>query len=247
MPGFRGRYPGEVEQVRGIRKRIITRMERSRRDIPHALCTRDADVTELWRLREVLTARAAADGFPVKITPMAVICRAVLTALRRFPTLNARYDREAGEIRLLEPINLGIAVDTERGLMVPNIKDAHRLTTLQIAERTAELAGRCRSGTATPRDLTGGTFTVDNYGYFGTDDGDPIINARRRRFSGSGRSESGRGWWRVGSPSDEWWRSPSPSTTGCATAVRPAVSSPTSPSSARSPPASCCTAEGTDR
>ncbi|GAA5149601.1 dihydrolipoamide acetyltransferase family protein [Pseudonocardia eucalypti] len=186
VPGFRGRYPGEVEQVRGIRKRIITRMERSRRDIPHALCTRDADVTELWRLREVLTARAAADGFPVKITPMAVICRAVLTALRRFPTLNARYDREAGEIRLLEPINLGIAVDTERGLMVPNIKDAHRLTTLQIAERTAELAGRCRSGTATPRDLTGGTFTVDNYGYFGTDDGDPIINAPEAAILGIG-------------------------------------------------------------
>lgn len=186
VPGFRGRRPGEVEQVRGIRKRIITQMEHSRRDIPHALCTRDADVTELWRLREVLTAQASADGDPVRITPTAIISRAVLTALRRFPALNARYDREAGEIRLLEPINLGIAVDTERGLMVPNIKDAHRLTTLEIARETAELARRCRDGTATPRDLTGGTFTVDNYGYFGTDSGDPIINAPEAGILGIG-------------------------------------------------------------
>jgi len=186
VPGFRGRRPGEVEPVRGIRKRIIAQMERSRRDIPHALCTRDADVTELWRLREVLTAQAASDGDPVKITPMAIISRAVLTALRRFPTLNARYDPEAGEIRLLEPINLGIAVDTDRGLMVPNIKDAHRLTTVQIARRTAELAQRCRAGTATPADLTGGTFTVDNYGYFGTDSGDPIINAPEAGILGIG-------------------------------------------------------------
>jgi pyruvate dehydrogenase E2 component (dihydrolipoamide acetyltransferase) len=186
VPGFRGRYPGEVEKVRGIRKRIITQLERSRRDIPHAQCSRDADVTELWRLREVLTASAAADGYPVKITPMAIMCRAVLTALRRFPTLNARYDPDAGEIRLLEPINLGIAVDTERGLMVPNIKDAHRLTTLQLAEQTAELAQRCRAGAATPRDLTGGTFTVDNYGWFGTDSGDPIINAPEAGILGIG-------------------------------------------------------------
>ena len=186
VPGFRGRRPGEIEPVRGIRKRVITQMERSRRDIPHALCTRDADVTELWRLRDVLTAQAAADGTPVKITAMAIICRAVLTALRRFPTLNARYDQQAGEIRLLEPIHLGVAVDTERGLMVPNIKNAHRLTTVQLAEQTAALAGRCRAGTATPRELTGGTFTVDNYGYFGTDSGDPIINAPEAAILGIG-------------------------------------------------------------
>jgi pyruvate dehydrogenase E2 component (dihydrolipoamide acetyltransferase) len=186
VPGFHGRRPGEVERVRGIRKRIIAQMERSRRDIPEALCTRDVDVTELWRLREVLTAQAAADGTPVKITAMTVICRAVLTGLRRFPTLNARYDPEAEEIRLLEPINLGIAVDTDRGLMVPNIKDAHLLSTLQLAEHTAELAASCRDATVTPRDLTGGTFTVDNYGYFGTDNGDPIINAPEAGILGIG-------------------------------------------------------------
>jgi 2-oxoisovalerate dehydrogenase E2 component (dihydrolipoyl transacylase) len=176
VPGFRGRTPGEVEKVAGIRKRIIEKMEQSRREIPEALCSREADLTELWELRHVLTAQARADGFDTKITPFALICRATVLALRRFPTLNARIDREAGEIRLLEHINLGVAVDTDRGLIVPNIKDAHAKSTLQLALETVELAGKCRDATATPRELTGGTFTVDNYGFFGNDDGNPIIN-----------------------------------------------------------------------
>jgi 2-oxoisovalerate dehydrogenase E2 component (dihydrolipoyl transacylase) len=176
VPGFRGRTPGEVEQVAGIRKRIIEKMEQSRREIPEALCSREADLTELWELRHVLTAQARADGFDTKITPFALICRATVLALRRFPTLNARIDRDAGEIRLLEHINLGVAVDTDRGLIVPNIKDAHAKSTLQLALETVELAGKCRDATATPRELTGGTFTVDNYGFFGNDDGNPIIN-----------------------------------------------------------------------
>jgi 2-oxoisovalerate dehydrogenase E2 component (dihydrolipoyl transacylase) len=185
VPGFRGRTPGEVEKVAGIRKRIIEKMEQSRREIPEALCSREADLTELWELRHVLTAQARADGFDTKITPFALICRATVLALRRFPTLNARIDRpsqrssgsdDAGEIRLLEHINLGVAVDTDRGLIVPNIKDAHAKSTLQLALETVELAGKCRDATATPRELTGGTFTVDNYGFFGNDDGNPIIN-----------------------------------------------------------------------
>lgn len=177
VPGFRGRAPGEVEQVAGVRKRIIARMEQSRRDIPHALAAADADVTELWRLREVLTRQARDQGFDVRISPNALVMRATVLALRRFPTLNAVYDREAGEIRLLEHVNLGVAVDTDRGLLVPNIKDAHTRSTLQLAIETTELARRCRDGSATPTELTGGTFTTDNYGYFGNDDGNPIINA----------------------------------------------------------------------
>jgi 2-oxoisovalerate dehydrogenase E2 component (dihydrolipoyl transacylase) len=102
--------------------------------------------------------------------------RAAVLALRRFPTLNAAIDRDAGEIRLLEHINLGFAADTDRGLMVPNIKEAHTKSTLQLAMELAELAGRARDGSVSPADLTGGTFTVNNYGAFGNDDGDPIIN-----------------------------------------------------------------------
>ena len=186
VPGFRGRTPGEVEQVKGIRKRIIAKMESSRRDIPEALCSREADLTDLWELRHDLTAQARADGFDVKITPFALICRATIVALRRFPTLNAVYDQDAGEIRLLEHVNLGVAVDTDRGLIVPNIKDAHTKSTLQLAMETVELAAKCRDGSATPAELTGGTFTVDNYGFFGNDDGNPIINAPEAGILGVG-------------------------------------------------------------
>jgi 2-oxoisovalerate dehydrogenase E2 component (dihydrolipoyl transacylase) len=176
VPGFRDRRPGEVEQIRGIRKRIVEKMETSRRDIPAASCTREADLTELWEVRKQLTEQARDEGFDVKITPFALVMRAAVLALRRFPTLNARIDREAGEIRLLEHINLGFAADTDRGLVVPNIKDAHTKSTLQLALELGELAGRARDGSLTPAELTGGTFTVNNYGAFGNDDGDPIIN-----------------------------------------------------------------------
>jgi 2-oxoisovalerate dehydrogenase E2 component (dihydrolipoyl transacylase) len=174
--GFRGREPGEVEQIRGIRKRIVEKMEVSRREIPAASCTREADLTELWEVRKQLTALARDEGFDVKITPFALVMRAAVLALRRFPTLNARIDRDAGEIRLLEHIHLGFAADTDRGLVVPNIKDAHTKSTLQLALELSELAGRAREGSLTPAELTGGTFTVNNYGAFGNDDGDPIIN-----------------------------------------------------------------------
>ena len=186
VPGFRGRTPGEVEKVAGIRKRIIAKMEQSRREIPHALCSTDADLTRMWELREDLTAQARKDGFDVRITPNAMIMRATVLALRRFPTLNAVYDEDAGEIRLLEHINLGVAVDTDRGLIVPNIKDAHTKSTLQLAMETEELARKCRDGTATPAELTGGTFTTDNYGFFGNDDGNPIINAPEAGILGIG-------------------------------------------------------------
>ena len=174
--GFRGRAPGEVEQIRGIRKRIVEKMETSRREIPAASCTRQADLTELWDVRRELTDLARSEGYDVKITPFALIMRATVLALRRFPTLNARIDRQQGEIRLLEPIHLGFAADTEAGLVVPNIKDAHTKSTLQLALELGELAGKARAGSLTPGELTGGTFTVNNYGAFGNDDGDPIIN-----------------------------------------------------------------------
>lgn len=184
--GFRGRSPGGVEKVTGIRKRIVAKMEQSRREIPHALCSVEADVTELWGLRTVLTEEARSDELDVKVTPFALVCRAVVLGLRRFPTLNARYDAEAGNVSLLEPIHLGVAVDTERGLMVPNIGDAHEKSTLQLAAETARLAAACRDGSVTPAELTGGTFTVNNYGFFGSDDGNPIINHPEAAILGVG-------------------------------------------------------------
>ena len=190
VEGFRGRRPGEVEPIRGIRRRIVEKMERSRREIPAATCSRDADLTALWELREKLTEQAREEGHEVRITPFALIMRATVLALRRFPTLNARIEGrdgdEHGEIHLLEPIHLGFAADTDRGLVVPNIKDAHTKSTLQLAVELEALATRARDGTISPDELTGGTFTVNNYGAFGNDDGDPIINHPEAAILGVG-------------------------------------------------------------
>ncbi len=180
--GFRGRRPGEVEQIRTIRKRIVEKMERSRREIPTASATRDVDLTRVWNLRRALTEQARDDGFDIRVTPFAVLLRATVLGLRRFPTLNAQLvgrdpERgEAGEIHLLEDINLGVAVDTDRGLVVPNIKKAQAKSLLTIAGELNDLARQARDGDIAPADVTGGTFTVNNYGAFGNDDGDPIIN-----------------------------------------------------------------------
>lgn len=176
VPGFRGRYPGEVEVVAGVRRRIIEKMERSRRDIPSATISRDADLTALKSLRRELQAQAADFDQEIRVTGLHVIMRAVVVALRRFPVLNARYDEAAGTIELLEDINLGFAVDSPRGLLVPNIKQAQEFSIAGFATGVAELAGRARTGRITPSDLLGGTFTVNNYGAFGNDDGDAIIN-----------------------------------------------------------------------
>ncbi|MBT2273641.1 2-oxo acid dehydrogenase subunit E2, partial [Rhodococcus qingshengii] len=119
-------------------------------------------------------------------SPFVLICRATLLMLRRFPPLNSVYDGEAGEIRLLEDINLGIAVDTPGGLLVANVKRAQQLSTLQLAFAIDEVVARCRAGKATPADLTGGTFTVNNFGYFGNDDGNPIINTPEAAILGIG-------------------------------------------------------------
>ncbi len=178
--GFRGRTPGEVEPIRGIRKRIVEKMELSRREIPAASCSREVDVTQMWDLAKELTADAQDQGFDVKITPFALVMRAAVLGLRRFPTLNARIvgrdGDDPGEIHLLEDIHLGFAADTDRGLVVPNIKNAHTRSLLEIAAELAELAGKARDGSIGPKELTGGTFTVNNYGAFGNDDGDPILN-----------------------------------------------------------------------
>ena len=174
--GFRGREPGDVIPVQGIRKRIVARMTESRMRIPEATTSLVVDCTALWRIRKRLTEQAKAEGHDTSISPFALVARATVLALRRFPTLNAVLDEDAAEIRLHDHLNLGVAVDTDRGLMVPVIKNAHTLPTLELAREMQRLAVAARDGSITPGDLTGGTFTINNYGALGTDTGDPIIN-----------------------------------------------------------------------
>jgi len=184
--GFRGREPGDVIPVRGIRKRIMAKMVQSRTKIPEATTSLTVDCSRTWALAEALTDQARAEGRDIRITAFAVVLRATVSALRRFPTLNAVLDEDAGEIRLLEPVHLGVAVDTDRGLLVPVIGDAHLKTTLELSQDLNRLAQEARGGSIGPSDLTGGTFTVNNYGSLGNDWGDPIINYPEAAILGLG-------------------------------------------------------------
>ncbi|MBW3578124.1 MAG: 2-oxo acid dehydrogenase subunit E2 [Actinobacteria bacterium] len=187
--GFRGRAPGDVIALSGIRKRIAEKMIRSRTTIPHASASVTVDCTATWELADRLTRSARSEGHSGRITAFAVMARATVLALRRFPILNAFLDEDADEIRLLEGIHLGVAVDTDRGLLVPVVRDAHRRSTLRLARELTRLAAAARDGSIRPEELTGGTFTVNNYGSLGNDIADPIVNHPEAAILGVGATK----------------------------------------------------------
>jgi 2-oxoisovalerate dehydrogenase E2 component (dihydrolipoyl transacylase) len=112
----------------------------------------------------------------LKVSPLLFVAKAVLLAVRNTPEINATWDDAAGEIVLKHYVNLGIAAATERGLIVPNIKDADRLTLRELAEAVGALTDTARAGRTAPADMAGGTFTITNVGVFGVDTGTPILN-----------------------------------------------------------------------
>jgi pyruvate dehydrogenase E2 component (dihydrolipoamide acetyltransferase) len=111
-----------------------------------------------------------------KLTPLTLVAKAVLIALRRNPSLNSRWDEERQEIIQFNYVNLGIAAATPRGLTVPNIKDADRLSLLELSEALTGLTETARAGKTTPAELSGGTVSITNIGVFGIDAGTPILN-----------------------------------------------------------------------
>src|SRR5690606_28701281 len=110
----------------------------------------------------------------VKVSPLLLVARALLVAVRRHPLINSSWDGD--EVVVRHYVNLGIAAATERGLIVPNIKDAHTLSLPELATALAELTARARAGRTQPAEMTGGTITITNVGVFGVDAGTPIIN-----------------------------------------------------------------------
>ncbi len=116
-----------------------------------------------------------------------------MLAIRRNPGMNATWDEAAQEIVQKNYVNLGIAAATPRGLIVPNIKDAHALTMLELARAIGQLTATAREGRTQPAEMSGGTVTITNVGVFGVDSGTPIINPGSRRSSASARSASSRG------------------------------------------------------
>jgi pyruvate dehydrogenase E2 component (dihydrolipoamide acetyltransferase) len=111
----------------------------------------------------------------VRLTPLVVVARAVLLALRRTPIVNSTWDEDAQEIVVKDYVNLGIAAATPRGLIVPNIKDAGRLSLRDLAGALTTLVETAKSGKTQPADMSGGTFTITNVGVFGVDTGTPIL------------------------------------------------------------------------
>jgi 2-oxoisovalerate dehydrogenase E2 component (dihydrolipoyl transacylase) len=160
--------------VRGTRKQIAAAMTASAFSIPHVTEFLTVDATELMALRARLKALPAAAD--LKLTPLAVVAKALCVAVRQYPLMNSSWDERAGEIVVKGYVHLGIATDTPSGLLVPNVKDADTLGILELAEELARLADLARQRKAAPADLTGGTITITNVGGFGVETGTPIIN-----------------------------------------------------------------------
>ncbi|GAA3071401.1 dihydrolipoamide acetyltransferase family protein [Streptosporangium carneum] len=159
--------------VRGVRKHTAAAMVRSAFTAPHVTTWSQVDVTETTGLLAGL--RDLADFADVRISPLLPVAKALLVAVRRNPLINSSWDEEAQEIVVKRHVNLGVAAATERGLIVPNVKDADTLPLPELARALAELAAMARAGRASPRDLSGGTITITNVGVFGVDGGTPIL------------------------------------------------------------------------
>ncbi|MCX2747494.1 dihydrolipoamide acetyltransferase family protein [Arthrobacter sp. MI7-26] len=160
--------------IKGVRKFTAAAMVQSAFTAPHVTEFLTVDVTPTMELLTRLKASREFAGY--KLTPLTIAAKAVLIALRRNPTLNSRWDEAAQEIVQFNYVNLGIAAATPRGLTVPNIKDADRMTLLELSSALSELTDTARSGKTSPADLTGGTISITNIGVFGIDAGTPILN-----------------------------------------------------------------------
>jgi pyruvate dehydrogenase E2 component (dihydrolipoamide acetyltransferase) len=162
------------ETMSKIRKTIATNMVRSVSTIPHLTNFDDADISELEHLRK--ESAAAYSQSNIKLTSLAFVLKAVALALKQQPTLNASVDMEAGEIVYKQYVNLGVAVDTDRGLIVPVLRGVDSMSIPQIAQGIQALADKVRNGKQTLDDLRGGTFTISNLGAVGGQYSTPIIN-----------------------------------------------------------------------
>jgi pyruvate dehydrogenase E2 component (dihydrolipoamide acetyltransferase) len=167
---------GAVERVplKGIKRIMASKMVEAKSRIPHAYIVEEVDVTELVKLRDVLRQDAESKG--VKLTLLPFIVKAVVKALKEYPLLNASLDEERGEIIIKKFYNIGVAVDTPQGLVVPVIKGADGKGLYQIAREIGELAEKAREGKTSLEDVTGGTFSITNIGSVGTVLGMAIIN-----------------------------------------------------------------------
>ena len=159
--------------VRGVRKLMAQNMVASAFTAPHVTEFLTVDVTR--SMRALARLREHPDWQGVRLSPLLLVAKAVLLAIRRHPMVNSTWSDETEEIVVKEYVNLGIAAATPRGLIVPNIKDAGRLSLRELADALTALVTAAREGRTAPADMTGGTFTITNVGVFGIDAGTPIL------------------------------------------------------------------------
>ncbi|MEV7936237.1 dihydrolipoamide acetyltransferase family protein [Kitasatospora sp. NPDC088264] len=171
-----------VVPLRGLRKAVAEKLSRSHREIPAVTCWVDTDATELMVLRRQLNATPGP-----KVSVLALLARICTVALARFPELNSSMTEDGSGIIRHSAVHLGFAAQGERGLVVPVVRDAHARTTEQLGEELGRLTEAARDGSLTPAELTGGTFTLNNYGVFGVDGSTPILNHPEAAMLGVGR------------------------------------------------------------
>jgi 2-oxoisovalerate dehydrogenase E2 component (dihydrolipoyl transacylase) len=159
--------------IRGVRKHTAAAVAGSAFTAPHVTEFLQTDITETMAATARL--RALPEFAGIRVSPLLLVARALMVAVARHPMINSSWDEDAQEIVVRHYVNLGIAAATDRGLVVPNIRDAHALSLPGLARALAELAETARAGKATPADLRGGTITITNVGVFGVDTGTPIL------------------------------------------------------------------------
>ncbi|HEY6480464.1 MAG TPA: dihydrolipoamide acetyltransferase family protein [Streptosporangiaceae bacterium] len=184
QPGGEERVP-----VRGVRKHTAAAMTSSAFTAPHVTMFLEIDITETMaattRLREL------PDFSDVRVSPLLLVAKALLVAAARHPMINSTWDEAAQEIVVKHYVNLGIAAATDRGLVVPSIKDAHLLSLPDLARALAELAAVARAGRSTPADLADGTISITNVGVFGVDTGTPILPPGQAAILAFGQVKNG--------------------------------------------------------
>lgn len=180
---------GETERapVSRVGRISAARLARSWKNVPHVTHCDSADITELEHLRKNFSAKAEKAGG--KLTVTAIMVRVVASALGAFPKFNGSFDASRNEMVLKKYVNIGIAVDTERGLMLPVIKNAEEKNIIEISIELSDLARRARERNIKPEELEGGSFTVSNLGGIGGGSFTPIVNFPEVAILGISRSK----------------------------------------------------------